>query len=271
LTARILLIEDNAANMELMTYLLQAFGHATLVARDGKEGLETAQREHPDLIVCDIQLPVMNGFEVARRIKADPALRDIPLVAVTAYAMVDDRQKTLAAGFDGYLTKPIAPETFVRQLEAFMRPDLRSGSALPSFEATAASRSTSESGCTILVIDDKQVNLDFAVSLLGPSGYRVITAHGMHEALALARSAPPDLIVSDVCMLDGSGYDLIKEVKADARLRSIPFMFVTSTMTTEGERRKGLGLGAARFLFRPVEPQVLLSEIEGCLRESGKR
>jgi len=109
LTARVLLIEDNAANMELMTYLLQAFGHATLAARDGKEGLEIAQREDPDLIVCDIQLPVMNGYEVARRIKADPALRNIPLVAVTAYAMVDDRRKTLAAGFDGYLTKPIAP------------------------------------------------------------------------------------------------------------------------------------------------------------------
>jgi two-component system cell cycle response regulator len=271
MTTRILVIEDNRANMELMTYLLQAFGYSTLTAGDGKAGFEITQRERPDLVICDVQLPVMNGYEVARRIKADPALRDIPLVAVTAYAMVDDRQKTLAAGFDGYLTKPIAPETFVRQLEAFMRPDLRSGSALPSFEATAASRSTSESGCTILVIDDKQVNLDFAVSLLGPSGYRVITAHGMHEALALARSATPDLIVSDVCMADGSGYDLIKEVKTDARLRSIPFMFVTSTMTTEGERRKGLGLGAARFLFRPVEPQALLSEIEGCLRESGKR
>jgi two-component system, cell cycle response regulator len=271
LATRILVIEDNAANMELMTYLLQAFGYATLTARDGKEGLEVAQRERPDLIVCDIQLPVMNGYEVARQIKADPALRDIPLVAVTAYAMVDDRQKTLAAGFDGYLTKPIAPETFVRQIEAFMRAGLRGTSALPSSETTMASHLASASGSTILIVDDKQVNLDLAVSLLRPSGYRVITANGMHEALALARGAPPDLIVSDVCMSDGSGYDFIREAKADATLRPIPFVFLTSTMTTEREREKGLALGAARFLFRPIEPRVLLDEIKACLHELGKR
>jgi len=270
LATRILVIEDNAANMELMTYLLRAFGYATLQARDGKEGLETAQRERPDLIVCDVQLPVMNGYELAQRIKADPILRDIPLVAVTAYAMVDDRQKTLAAGFDGYLTKPIAPETFVRQIEAFMHAGLRVTSALPPSEATAPSRSASESGHTILVVDDKQVNLDFAVSLLRPSGYRVVTAKGMQEALALARRAPPELILSDVCMSDGSGYDFISEVKADPKLRSIPFVFVTSTMSTEGDRKKGLQLGAARFIFRPIEPKALLDEITACLRKPGK-
>jgi two-component system cell cycle response regulator len=270
LATRILVIEDNAANMELMTYLLQAFGYATLQARDGKEGLEAAQREHPDLIVCDVQLPVMNGYEVARRIKADAATRDIPLVAVTAYAMVDDRQKTLAAGFDGYLTKPISPETFVQQIEAFMHAGLRGTAALRSSEAAVPWQLSSESGCTILIVDDKQVNLDLAVSLLRPSGYRVVTARGMQEALALARRAPPELILSDVCMSDGSGYDFIREVKADAKLRSIPFVFVTSTMTAEREREKGLALGAARFIFRPVEAQELLTAIEACLRESGK-
>src|SRR5437879_13388943 len=103
---RILVIEDNAANLELMMYLLQAFGYSTLTARDGKSGFEITQRERPDLVICDLQLPVMNGYEVARRIKADPALRDIPLVAVTAYAVVDDRQKSTAGGFGGSLPKP---------------------------------------------------------------------------------------------------------------------------------------------------------------------
>ncbi len=118
--ARILVIEDNPTNLELISYLLKAFGHETLAATDGEKGLEVVRREMPDLIICDIQLPNMNGYEVARRLKADPALRAIPLVAVTAMAMVGDRDRVLAAGFDGYIPKPIAPETFVGQVEAFL-------------------------------------------------------------------------------------------------------------------------------------------------------
>src|SRR5258708_7169802 len=121
MSSRILIIEDNPANLELMTYLLKAFGHVPLTAQDGEEGLATARRQKPDLIVCDIQLPGMNGHAVAREVKADPALRGIPLVAVTAFAMVGDRDKVLASGFDGYISKPIDPETFVAQVETFLR------------------------------------------------------------------------------------------------------------------------------------------------------
>jgi two-component system cell cycle response regulator len=118
--ARVLVIEDNPANMELMTYLLRAFGHTVLEATDGSQGLRAALESRPELIVCDLQLPLMDGYEVARTLKADPALRTVLLIAVTAYAMVDDRQKALAAGFDGYIPKPISPETFVPQVQSFL-------------------------------------------------------------------------------------------------------------------------------------------------------
>jgi CheY-like chemotaxis protein len=117
---RILVIEDNPQNLELMSYLLRAFGHTVLAARDGAEGIETARREMLDLIICDIHLPVMDGYEVAQHLKKHPVLRQIPLVAVTALAMVGDRDKVLSAGFDGYIDKPIVPEEFVKQIEAFM-------------------------------------------------------------------------------------------------------------------------------------------------------
>jgi two-component system cell cycle response regulator len=119
--ARILVIEDNNANLDLMTYLLKAFGHTTLVARDGEEGLETAYREALDLIICDIELPKVEGYEIARRLKSHSTLRNIPLIAVTAFAMVDDREKVMAAGFNGYIAKPIEPELFVGQVEAYLR------------------------------------------------------------------------------------------------------------------------------------------------------
>ena len=88
-------------------------------------------RECPDLIVCDVQLPDIEGFEVARWLKSHPELRAIPLVAVTALAMVGDRDRVLAAGFDGYLAKPIDPETFVRQIEGFLPLERRAAAPRP--------------------------------------------------------------------------------------------------------------------------------------------
>jgi CheY-like chemotaxis protein len=118
--SRILVIEDNAANLELMLYLLRASGHETIAAGDGEEGLALARRERIDLVVCDVQLPRLDGYGVVRALKADAALAWIPVVAVTALAMVGDRPKILAAGFDGYLAKPITPETFVSELESYI-------------------------------------------------------------------------------------------------------------------------------------------------------
>ena len=125
MAARILVIEDNRPSRELFTYLLQAFGHAPLEARDGLEGLETIRRERPDLVVCDLQMPRLDGYQLASLVKADEALRATPLVAVTALALVGDREHALSAGFDGYISKPIDPVTFVSQIERFLTPDMR--------------------------------------------------------------------------------------------------------------------------------------------------
>jgi two-component system cell cycle response regulator DivK len=124
---RILVIEDNATNLELMTYLLRAFGHVTIVARDGEEGVEVARAANPDLILCDIALPVLDGYQVARLLKSEESLRGVPLIAVTASAMVGDRDKVIASGFDGYISKPITPETFVADVERYLSKQVRHG------------------------------------------------------------------------------------------------------------------------------------------------
>jgi len=127
---RVLLVEDNATNLALMEYLLRAFGHTTLAARDGEEGVAVAQRERPDIILMDPQMPKLDGFEAALQIRRLPELGDVPIVAVTASAMVGDRDKILARGFDGYIAKPLTPETFVTQVESFVR-DARDPGAPP--------------------------------------------------------------------------------------------------------------------------------------------
>jgi CheY-like chemotaxis protein len=124
--ARILIIEDNPANLELARYLLEARGYPTLAAIDGEQGLRAAHAERPDLVLCDLQMPVMDGYEVMRQLRNDPLLRDVVAIAVTAFSMPGDRDAVLAAGFDGYVSKPIDPEGFVQQIEAHLRPELRS-------------------------------------------------------------------------------------------------------------------------------------------------
>jgi two-component system, cell cycle response regulator DivK len=119
--ARILLIEDNEQNRYLLTFLLEQHGHEVLHAVSGSLGLELATKVRPDLILLDIQLPGMDGYAVARALKGDPGLKYIPIVAVTSYAMVGDRERVYAAGAEGYIEKPINPETFVREVEGFLQ------------------------------------------------------------------------------------------------------------------------------------------------------
>ncbi|MBI4290020.1 MAG: response regulator [Betaproteobacteria bacterium] len=123
--ARILIAEDNRASLELVEYLLGTRGYTTRAASNGGEGLRIAREMVPDLVICDLQMPVLNGYEVVRVLKADPLLGPIPVIALTAYSMPGDRDKAIAAGFNGYLSKPIDPETFIAEIEHFLRPELR--------------------------------------------------------------------------------------------------------------------------------------------------
>lgn len=129
MTATLLLIEDNLQNRYLASFLLEKRGHRVIQAETGKQGLELAAKHRPDLILLDVQLPGMDGHAVARALKLDEQLKNIPIVAVTSYAMVGDREKCLAAGAEGYIEKPINPESFVDEIERFLLP--RAKGALP--------------------------------------------------------------------------------------------------------------------------------------------
>ena len=126
---RVLVVDDNAINLALMTYLLDAYGFETAAAGNGEEALAClADWSDAAAVLCDIQMPVMDGYEFARRFRAHPSWVGIPLVAVTALAIVGVRERILAAGFDAYLAKPIEPQTFLVSLFDAV-PSLRAASA----------------------------------------------------------------------------------------------------------------------------------------------
>ena len=113
----ILVIEDNEQNRYLLTFLLEHSGYEVRSVADGARGIEAAQARVPALILLDIQLPTMDGYAVARALRQHEALKKIPIVAVTSYAMPGDRERALEAGCTGYIEKPINPETFVAEME----------------------------------------------------------------------------------------------------------------------------------------------------------
>jgi CheY-like chemotaxis protein len=131
MAALILVIEDNPDNMSLIVYLLRAHGYEPLQATDGAEGVRTATEALPDLILLDLRMPKMDGYEAADRIRGCPGLEKTRVVAVTASAMLDDLKRISGAGFDGYIRKPITPETFVGEAEEFLPEELRAGRAAP--------------------------------------------------------------------------------------------------------------------------------------------
>jgi two-component system cell cycle response regulator DivK len=113
----ILVIEDNEQNRYLVTFILESHGYRVIQATNGREGIELAEQAEPALILLDIQLPGMDGYAVARELRSNPGFDEVPIVAVTSYAMTGDREQILASGCNGYIEKPIDPETFMDDVE----------------------------------------------------------------------------------------------------------------------------------------------------------
>jgi two-component system cell cycle response regulator DivK len=118
--SRILVVDDNALNLRLACITLELAGHETLVAANGREAVEVAESELPDMILMDLRMPVMDGNSAMKHIKADARMRNIPVVALTASAMKGEREQLLANGFDGYIDKPIDVNTFAGTVAGFL-------------------------------------------------------------------------------------------------------------------------------------------------------
>ncbi|MBB6132477.1 two-component system cell cycle response regulator [Massilia aurea] len=289
--ARILIIEDNPANIELMSFLLSAYGHAPLSAADGPRGVAAARSERPDLIACDVNLPGMDGFAVLAELKGDPALAGVPILAVTALAMTGDREKVLAAGFDGYISKPIEPESFVAELEAFLTstPAPASAPAAPAAPAAAATAPvtamaandatandamatavTPATGArTLLLVDDDRFMLGVLNDMLIGQPYRVLSACSGEEALQVLSHEPVEVILCDQAMPGMRGTEVLAEAAARYP-KTVRLMLSGQPDLTDIEAAIKSGVADGHYI-KPLGARALREQLDEAFRLQSAR
>jgi diguanylate cyclase (GGDEF)-like protein/PAS domain S-box-containing protein len=264
-SARILIIEDNPTNMELMVYLLTAFGYTPFSAYDGLSGIDTAREVHPDLIICDVHLPKLDGYGVVAALKEDPRLRDVPVLAVTALAMVGDRERLLSSGFDGYIGKPIEPDSFVAELESFL-PKGTAPAAAPEEEPAPRPASIQPGErATILIVDDHVLNREFLITLLSYGGHRLVEASNGLDGLKMVKAEKPDLVISDILMPNMDGYEFVTRLHQDPETAELPVIFYTATYREREANKMAQSCGVRWVLPKPSDPDVILRTVHEAL------
>jgi two-component system cell cycle response regulator len=279
--ARILIIEDNPANIELMSFLLSAYGHAPLSAADGPRGVAAARSERPDLIACDVNLPGMDGFAVLAELKGDPALAGVPILAVTALAMTGDREKVLAAGFDGYISKPIEPESFVAELEAFLitapasapapvlaTPPARTQST-PATASTEAATTPAADARTLLLVDDDRFMLGVLNDMLIGQPYRVLSACSGEEALQVLSHEPVEVILCDQAMPGMRGTEVLAEAAARYP-KTVRLMLSGQPDLTDIEAAIKSGVADGHYI-KPLGARALREQLDEAFRLQSSR
>jgi len=282
--ARILIIEDNPANVELMSFLLGAYGHTPLSAADGPRGVAAARSERPDLIACDVNLPGMDGFAVLAALKTEPLLAGVPILAVTALAMAGDREKVLAAGFDGYISKPIEPESFVAELEAFLAaapaaaaasvPTPPTPTPTPAAEPIPASapapvRASAPEARTLLLVDDDRFMLGVLNDMLVGQPYRVLNACSGEEALDMLDHEAVEVILCDQAMPGMRGTEVLAHA-AQRYPKTVRLMLSGQPDLSEIEAAIASGVADDHYI-KPLGARMLRERIDQAFRLQSQR
>lgn len=237
--SRILIVDDNPTNLRLAASVLELDGHEVDQAGDADQALAYLAETVPDLILMDIALPGMDGLTLTRRLKADPRLSTVPVVALTAFAMKGDDQKARDAGCVGYLTKPIDTREFGRQVAGFLvRPE------------------------RLLIVDDNPTNLRLLRAQLEAEGRQVVEATNGAEALELMAETAVDGVISDILMPRMDGYRFCLALRRDPRYAGLPFVLYTSTYNSPADRDLAASAGADAYIAKPAPVGTLLAALE---------
>jgi len=274
MTARILVVDDIPTNVKLLEIKLKAEYFQVLTAGDGPTALEIAETEAPDVILTDVMMPGMTGFEVCERLKSNPKTRHIPVVMVTALSDANDRVRGLEAGADDFLTKPcndLALFARVRSLARFkmMMDELRVRQAASGDEGLfgddALDGGDDTAGARVLIADSSELNAERIATGLKEVGIESVTESTMDGAISRSRSEEFDLLIVSLYMEQDDGLRLCSQLRSNEACRHIPILL---TLDEEDLARlaKGLDLGVTDYLINPVDQNELLARCRTQIR-----
>jgi CheY-like chemotaxis protein len=262
--ARILIIEDEANNLDVARRIVRGAGHEALTATDGLTGLEIARRERPDAVLVDLLLPKLDGWSVTRAIREEPWAKKIPIIAVSALAMQADRERAREAGCDDFVTKPYAPAELRVLLSRYFSDSSAPKGATRASEPSASGITPAERLGRVLVVDDEPSNVELIVRRLGGNGYETLTASNGHDAIAIATKEQPDLILMDIMMPGLDGWQATRLLKGDPKTANIPVVFVTARDRPE-DVAQGFEAGGIMYVNKPVEPVELFARVRNAI------
>src|ERR1051325_5607897 len=273
MTARVLVVDDVPANVKLMEALLSAEYFDVVTALSGREALALCERAECDIVLLDVMMPDMDGFEVCRRLKANPSTHHLPVIIVTALDQASDRVKGLEAGADDFLTKPVSDIALVARVRSLVRlkmmtDELRMravtsreiGIENPAREAIA----DTGKGGRILVVEDRKASWERLQAMLGEE-HEVGVEAEPSEALFRVADGGYDLVVVSLGLENFDGLRLASQVRSLERTRNVPILAIAEA-EDNARLMRGLEIGINDYLLRPIDRNELMARVRTQIR-----
>ncbi len=237
---KVLVVDDEADIRDIVKLYLTEDGFDVIEAENGQECILKAQKDQPDLIVLDIMMPGINGFEVAKHLKDDPNTKNIPVIILSVLAQDSQYRQ----GILDYISKPFRQEELLATVHKI-------------FDKVDGKTSRK----TILVVDDDPDIVDIISICLKENNLNPEKAYNGVEALEKVKAVAPDLILLDINMPGMNGFEVIKNLKSGQATCDIPIVVLTGTYISEDDKKHGLTLGVAKYLTKPFSADDLVKEI----------
>ncbi len=255
-TGSILIVEDDAINRILLSTCLHEEGYAIRTAENGRQALDMLHSEHFDLMLLDLLMPEMDGFEVLKWIKTRPDLRNLPVIVVSAEEDMKSIVRCIEMGATDYLPKPCEP--------TLLKTRVKTSLAMKRFYEVAPCKGK------ILVIDDDPLNRKVLSVNLTEEGYTIATAENGRVGLRMLREQPFDTVLLDLLMPEIDGFDVLKIIKADVRIRHLPVIVISSEEDLAGITRC-ISIGAEDYMQKPFDPVLLRARVSACVEKKRLR